>query len=176
MRCIYKTDNGVLSKLKDFEPDVWVNLITPDMDEIVSTAKQYGIDVNDMKAALDDEESSRVQLEDGYTLILVDIPSAEVRNNQNAYTTIPLGILLVRNAIITVCGTETPVLTYFSQNLVRGFSTKKKMRFVYQILLRTTNMYQAFLRVIDKRRSEIEQRVSEENDTEDRDLIHLHEL
>ena len=174
MRCIYKTDNGVLSKLKDFEPDVWVNLITPDMDEIVSTAKQYGIDVNDMKAALDDEESSRVQLEDGYTLILVDIPSAEVRNNQNAYTTIPLGILLVRNAIITVCGTETPVLTYFSQNLVRGFSTKKKMRFVYQILLRTTNMYQAFLRVIDKRRSEIEQRVSEENDTEDRDLIHLH--
>ena len=73
MRCIYKTDNGVLSKLKDFEPDVWVNLITPDMDEIVSTAKQYGIDVNDMKAALDDEESSRVQLEDGYTLILVDI-------------------------------------------------------------------------------------------------------
>ena len=50
------------------------------------------------------------------------------------------------------------------------------MRFVYQILLRTTNMYQAFLRVIDKRRSEIEQRVSEENDTEDRDLIHLHEL
>lgn len=176
MRCIYKTDNGVLLKLKDFEPDVWVNLITPDMDEIVSTAKQYGIDVNDMKAALDDEESSRVQLEDGYTLILVDIPSAEVRNNQNAYTTIPLGILLVRNAIITVCGTETPVLTYFSQNLVRGFSTKKKMRFVYQILLRTTNMYQAFLRVIDKRRSEIEQRVSEENDTEDRDLIHLHEL
>lgn len=176
MRCIYKTDNGVLSKLKDFEPDVWVNLVAPDMDEIVSTAKQYGIDVNDMKAALDDEESSRVQLEDGYTLILVDIPSTEVRNNQNAYTTIPLGILLVRNAIITVCGIETPVLTHFSQNLVRGFSTKKKMRFVYQILLRTTNMYQAYLRVIDKRRSEIEQRVSEENDTEDRDLIHLHEL
>lgn len=176
MRCIYKTDNGVLSKLKDYEPDVWVNLVAPDMEEIVSTAKQYGIDVNDMKAALDDEESSRVQLEDGYTLILVDIPSTEVRNNQNAYTTIPLGILLVRNAIITVCGIETPVLTHFSQNLVRGFSTKKKMRFVYQILLRTTNMYQAYLRVIDKRRSEIEQRVSEENDTEDRDLIHLHEL
>ena len=174
MRCIYKTDNGVLSKLKDFEPDVWVNLITPDMDEIVSTAKQYGIDVNDMKAALDDEESSRVQLEDGYTLILVDIPSAEVRNNQNAYTTIPLGILLVRNAIITVCGTETPVLTYFSQNLVRGFSTKKKMRFVYQILFRTATNYQMNLRVIDKKRTEIEERIGKH--TEDIDLIDLHEL
>ena len=175
MRYIYKTDNGKLSMLNDFEPDVWVNLVSPNSDEIVETAKQYGIDVNDMKAALDDEESSRVQLEDGYTLILVDIPSTEIRNDQNAYTTIPLGILLVKNAIITVCGIETPILTYFSKNLMRGFSTKKKMRFVYQILLRTTNLYQADLRVIDKRRTEIEHRVSVD-DTEDKDLIHLHEL
>ncbi len=175
MRFIYKTDNGKLSLLNDFEPDVWVNLVSPDMEEIVETAKQYGIDVNDMKAALDDEESSRVQLEDGYTMILVDIPSAEIRNEQNAYTTIPLGILLVKNAIITVCGKETPILTHFSNNLMRGFSTKKKMRFVYQILLRTTNLYQADLRVIDKRREEIEHRISVD-DTEDTDLIHLHEL
>ena len=175
MRFIYKTDNGKLSMLNDFEPDVWVNLVSPDMEEIVETAKQYGIDVNDMKAALDDEESSRVQLEDGYTMILVDIPSAEIRNEQNAYTTIPLGILLVKNAIITVCGKETPILTHFSNNLMRGFSTKKKMRFVYQILLRTTNLYQADLRVIDKRREEIEHRISVD-DTEDTDLIHLHEL
>ncbi len=175
MRQIYKTEDGVLSKLDDFEQDIWVSLVAPDMNEIVETAKQYGIDVDDMKAALDDEESSRVQLEDGYTLILVDIPSTEVRNNQNAYTTIPLGIILVKHAIITVCGVETPILTHFSNNLMRGFSTKKKMRFVYQILLRTTNLYQAYLRVIDKRRSEIEQRVSMD-DTEDTDLIHLHEL
>lgn len=175
MRRIYKTEDGILSQLDDFETDVWVDLIEPDMTEIGEVAKQYSIDIDDIKAALDDEESSRVQLEDGYTLILVDIPSAEVRNNQNAYTTIPLGIILVKRAIITVCGSETPILTHFSKGLMRGFSTKKKMRFVYQILLRTTNLYQAYLRVIDKRRSEIEQRISN-NDTEDTDLIHLHEL
>ena len=65
MRQIYKTEDGVLSKLDDFEQDIWVSLVAPDMNEIVETAKQYGIDVDDMKAALDDEESSRVQLEDG---------------------------------------------------------------------------------------------------------------
>lgn len=175
MRTIYKTDNGIISELDDFEQDIWVNLVEPDMDEIVDTAKQYGIDINDLKAALDDEESSRVQLEDGYTLILVDIPSNEIRNEQNAYTTIPLGIVLLKRAIITVCGVETPIIKTFAQNLVKGFSTKKKMRFVYQILLRTTNLYQAYLRVIDKRRGEIEARISS-NDVEDEDLIHLHEL
>lgn len=175
MRTIYKTDNGVLSQKEMFEPDVWVNLISPNMDELTEAAKYYDIDIADLRAALDEEESSRVQIEDGYTLILVDIPLEEIRNDQRAYTTIPLGILLVQDAILTVCGEDTAILNYFYNNRMRGFSTKKKMRFVYQILLRTTNLYQALLRVIDKKRSEIEKRVGTET-TEDKDLINLHEL
>ena len=152
MRTIYKTDNGILSQMDAFEPDVWVNLISPNMDELTEAAEYYEIDIADLRAALDEEESSRVQIEDGYTLILVDIPLEEIRNDQRAYTTIPLGILLVQDAILTVCGEDTVILNYFYNNRMRGFSTKKKMRFVYQILLRTTNLYQALLRVIDKKR------------------------
>ncbi len=35
-----------------------------------------------MLAALDEEESSRIELQDGYTLILVDIPSIEIRHEK----------------------------------------------------------------------------------------------
>lgn len=175
MKTIYKTDNGILSQKEVFEPDVWINLTSPNMDELTEVAGYYDIDLADLRAALDEEESSRVQMEDGYTLILVDIPFEEMRNEQRAYTTIPLGIVLVQSAIITVCSEDTVILNYFSNNRMRGFSTKKKMRFVYQILLRTTNLYQAFLHVIDKKRSEIEKRVGTET-TEDKDLINLHEL
>jgi len=52
---------------------------------------------------------------------------------------------------------------------VKEFSTKKKLRFVYQILYRTAAIYQANLRIIDKRRTEIEERVG--SDTDDSDLI-----
>ncbi len=175
MKKIYKTDNGILSERNEYEEDSWVDLISPSMEELTEVANYYNIDINDLKAALDDEESSRVQLEDGYTLILEDIPFEEIRNEQRAYTTIPLGILLVKDAIITVCANDTIILSNFYNNRVKGFSTKKKMRFVYQILLRTTNLYQAYLRVIDKKRSEIEKMVSNET-TEDLDLINLHEL
>ena len=149
MRTIYKTDNGILSQKEAFEPDVWINLISPNMEEMTEVADYYDIDIADVRAALDEEESSRVQMEDGYTLILVDIPFEEIRNEQRAYTTIPLGILLVQSAIITVCGDDTVILNYFYNNRMRGFSTKKKMRFVYQILLRATNLYQALLRAIE---------------------------
>lgn len=175
MRAIYKTDNGLIAELDQFEPDVWVNLISPNMEELTEISERYDIDLADVRAALDEEESSRVQLEDGYTLILVDIPLEEIRNAQKAYTTIPLGILLVKDAIITVCGEDTVVLNYFYKNRMRGFSTKKRIRFVYQILLRATNLYQSLLRVIDKKRSEIEKRIGTET-TEDKDLITLHEL
>lgn len=138
-------------------------------------AEQFDIDIGDVRAALDDEESSRIDLEDGYTLILVDIPSVEIRHKREAYTTIPLGIILVDGVIITVCSEETPVLEAFEKRRVRDFSTKKKMRFVYQILYRSTSIYQNYLRVIDKRRREIEEHISDD-DTEDTDLIDLHEL
>ena len=141
----------------------------------MKSAEQFDIDIGDVRAALDDEESSRIDLEDGYTLILVDIPSVEIRHKREAYTTIPLGIILVDGVIITVCGEETPVLEAFEKRRVRDFSTKKKMRFVYQILYRSTSIYQNYLRVIDKRRREIEEHISDD-DTEDTDLIDLHEL
>ena len=116
-------------------------------------------DQPNVKAALDVEESSRIELQDGYTLILVDIPAIEIRHDQRTYTTIPLGIILTQDIIVTICTEDTPVLQNFVRSRVKEFSTKKKLRFVYQILYRTAAIYQANLRIIDKRRTEIEERV-----------------
>lgn len=132
------------------------------------------VDVEDVLAALDEEESSRIELEDGYTLIVVDIPSIEIRHEKESYTTVPLGIILTADTITTVCTEETPVLRPFIDNRVKEFSTKKKLRFVYQILYRIAALYQSDLRTIDKMRTEIEERVGD--DTEEVDLIALHEL
>ncbi|MEG0107412.1 MAG: magnesium transporter CorA family protein [Lachnospiraceae bacterium] len=172
---IYKTDNGILSEQEELESGVWVHLMAPSMEESMRIVEHYGVDIVDVRAALDDEESSRVDLENGYTLILVDIPFEEVRNNRKAYTTIPLGIILVKDAIVTICAEETVVLNRFIKNGAKGFSTKKRMRFIYQILFRTASVYQTYLRIIDRRRSHIENNVGTKM-TEDTDLIDLHEL
>ena len=171
---IYKTEESIVNEIEKVEDGCWINMVTPTMEECINISEQFDIDIADVRAALDDEESSRVDLEDGYTLILVDIPSIEIRHKQEAYTTIPLGIILADGVIITVCSEETPVLQAFEKRRVRDFSTKKKMRFVYQILFRTATNYQMNLRVIDKKRTEIEERIGK--NTEDIDLIDLHEL
>ena len=133
------------------------------------------VDIDDVKAALDVEESSRIELQDGYTLILVDIPAIEIRHDQRTYTTIPLGIILTQDIIVTICTEDTPVLQNFVRSRVKEFSTKKKLRFVYQILYRTAANFTGKISGSSiKRRTEIEERVG--SDTDDSDLINLHEL
>lgn len=169
-----RTDDRIIHEEEDLTSGVWVNMINPTITEGEEIAKKLDIDLQDLLAALDEEESSRVELEDGYTLILVDIPATEIRHDKEAYTTIPLGIILTQDIIITVCTEETPVLQAFVNGRVKEFSTKKKLRFVYQILFRVATLYQSHLRIIDKKRTEIEERI--DISTEDADLIDLHAL
>lgn len=170
----YKTDDRLIHEENAIQSGVWIQMVNPSVSEGQMVADSLNLDVEDVLAALDEEESSRIELQDGYTLILVDIPSIEIRHDKESYTTIPLGIILTSDEIVTVCTEDTPVLQAFLNNRVKEFSTKKKLRFVYQILYRICVLYQSDLRVIDKMRTDIESRVGDE--TEDVDLIALHEL
>ena len=170
----FKTDDQIIHEEEKLCDGCWVRMIAPTQEECAYIAEQLMVDIEDVQAALDPEESSRIELQDGYTLILVDIPATEVRHKKHVYTTIPLGIILTQDLIITVCTKDLPVLQAFINNRVKEFSTKKKLRFVYQILYRTTVVYQGHLRTIDKKRNEIEERI--ENNTREDDLIALHEL
>ena len=170
----YMTDNRLIHEEDRISDGVWVQMVNPTIAEGQLISDELDIDIEDVLAALDEEESSRIELQDGYTLILVDIPTTETRHEKDTYTTIPLGIILTNDIIITVCTEDTPVLQAFINNRVKELSTKKKLRFVYQILYRISVLYQSDLRIIDKKRTEIEERVG--NDTEEEDLIALHEL
>ena len=170
----FRTEDQVIYEEEKLCDGCWAQLIAPTQEECEYISKSLMLDIEDVQAALDQEESSRIELQDGYTLILVDIPTVEVRHEKQVYTTIPLGIILTPDVIVTVCTEETPVLQTFINRKVKEFSTKKRLRFVYQILYNAASNYQSNLRTIDKKRTEIEERLSE--DPEDSDIIALHEL
>ncbi|MBD5095683.1 MAG: magnesium transporter CorA family protein [Lachnospiraceae bacterium] len=170
----YISEQGFLKETNENIPGMWINLTAPTQEEILEISKQFNIDLSDVRAALDEEESSRVDVNDGYVLIIFDIPTVEIRHNQEAYTTIPLGIIWAGDVTITVCSVETPVLKHFLVNSIRNFTTKKQVRFTYQILYRASTLYQSYLRIIDRRRLEMEERMG--GATEDADIINLHEM
>lgn len=102
---IYKNYEGhkELEELDHIELESWVMITDPTMEELMNISRDYKIDMDDLKAALDTEERSRLENEDDYTMILVNIPVVEEEEEKKWYETIPLGILLlIRSSLLFV--------------------------------------------------------------------------
>ena len=171
---IFKTTDSGIRKVAVAEEGCWIALTNPTAEELSTTADQFNIDVDDLKSPLDEEERSRIEVEDNYTLILADVPTIEERNEKDWYVTIPLGIIVTQKMIFTICLEDTQVLTRFMEGRVRNFFTYMKTRFILQILYRNASMYLRYLRIIDKKSEQIEEKLH--LSTRNQELMELLEL
>ena len=153
---MFRTINGQVEQIQKPENGSWLCLSAPTDVELANVSMETGIDLADLRAPLDDEERSRVDVEDDYTMIIVDIPTVEERGGRDWYETIPLSIIITQSAIITVCMQDTPVLHPFMEGTIRGFNTYMKTRFILQILYRNATMYLRYLRIIDRESDKLE--------------------
>ena len=133
------------------QPGGWISLVDPTSDEIRDTAAEFDIPIDAVKAALDLDERSRVELDDNYRMILVNIPTRETDSTHELYTTIPLGIILTGEYVITVCSKDTHILRGFVNGTERDFHPGKQSRFVFQILYATARRFLLYLRLIEKK-------------------------
>lgn len=170
----YKTINSKLEKLTSFESGCWINLVEPNQSEIHEIAELLNLDVDSINAALDEEERSRIEVEDNHTLILIDIPVDESDASSSHYSTIPLGIIMLDNAILTVCTAQTKILNDFIVGHIKDFYTYMKTRFLLQILYKNATYYLLYLRRINKMTTIIEREIY--NSMQNKELIQLLEL
>lgn len=171
---VFKTIDGSIHQIDEPQEGCWVAMTNPTATEIFEISEKYGIEVDDLRASLDEEERSRLEVEDNYTLILVDIPMIEERNDKDWYGTIPLAIIVTDEMLLTICLEDTPVLTRFMEGRVRNFYTYMKTRFILQILYRNASMYLHYLRIIDKKSEQVEEKLHAS--TRNQELIELLEL
>ncbi len=150
MTKFYKSLDSKLISIDGYEPDAWINLVNPPEDEIVRIGELTGIDPEFIRPALDEEERSRIETDNGQTMILVDIPFVDSSGHYSAYSTIPLGIVLTKDVILTVCLKESAVLNDFINNRVKTFCTQYRSRFILQILFRNATLNLHYLRQIEK--------------------------
>ena len=151
----FKTIAGRVVSIKDFEDGCWVNIVHPSSEELNQIFTQTGAEEDFIRAALDPEESSRVEIEEDQVLMIVDIPTVEKeRENEEGtqiFGTLPMGIVILPNAVVTVCLQDTVVLRSIAEGAVKDIHTSMKTRFVFQILLRVAGRFLKNLRLIEHR-------------------------
>lgn len=171
---IFMTFDDGIHRIDEIKEGCWISLTDPSATELLEISEKCHIEVADLRAPLDEEERSRIEVEEDYSLILVDIPTVEQKNDKDRYITIPLGIILTKKVLITACLEETPILKSFIDGRVRSFFTYKKTRFILQILYKNATVYLQYLRIIDRKSEEIEEKLH--ISTKNRELIELYEL
>lgn len=76
--------------------------------------------------------------------------------SETSYDTLPLGIVITTENIITVCLENNPVVLEFNEYNRRSFNTAKRTRFLFQILYKSATYYLRYLRQISRLSEQIE--------------------
>lgn len=173
---LYNSDieTNQLKVVDKIEKGCWINMISPTEQEIKEICKKTNIAEDFIRYSLDYEEKARIDDEedDGTILFIVDVPIIEKEKDTEIYTTMPLGMIVVRDEyFITVSLKKNIVIDNFEKKKVKGFSTYKKSRFLFQIMFMNASHYLTYLKRINKE-TEIAETILK-NSMKNRELLKL---
>lgn len=159
----FKTIDGKVVPISKMEAGCWINIVRPTSEELERVVKWTGVEQDFIYAPLDPEESSRVEIEDEQVMMIVDIPTVEKEKETDegtqSFATLPMGIIILPEVVVTVCLQDTVVLRSIADGAVKDIHTYMKTRFVFQILLRVAGRFLKNLRLIERDFTKIERRL-----------------
>ena len=143
-------------KLESYQPGCWVSCVDPTDQETEGLIQDFKVDAGFLKAALDPEESPHIDSEDGNELVIIDVPIISKEEKDITYQTMPLGIIITKENVITVSLKKNMVTEEIASGLVKNININLKAQFVLNIVLRTAVKYLQYLKQIDKISDNIE--------------------
>lgn len=158
---VYKTVDQHVQSCTQIEEGCWVNIINPDKEEVDSLARYLNVPADFLTASLDIDEIARIETEDEATLIILKTPFFDENNLDVLYFTMPIGIILTSDIVVTVCAKESSIIQDFLENKVRGFSTANRQKFILQLFLRSTLLYLQYLKQINNATNIIQKKLEQ---------------
>lgn len=150
MITVYKSTENGLETRDQLVNGCWVSLIDPTREEIASIS-DLCIPQDYFTYSLDVDERPRTEKDDnGVQIIFLRIPYFQGKAADIPYSTIPIGLILTPQALVTVCKYPNDILVELASSKLRGLSTGKRNRFILRLLLLNANKYLAYLREINK--------------------------
>lgn len=171
---IYNTNEETkkLEEVKEFKKGAWISLVSPTETEIQEVCNAIDLEEEFLRYPLDYEEKARIDKEDENVLFIIDVPIIEMDKDNKVYTTMPLGMIVVRDDyFVTVSLKPNRVISNFENGVIKGLYTFKKTRFILQILYSNASLYLNLLKQIN-RETEIAENVLQKS-MKNKELIKL---
>ena len=156
----YAKEEGKLKELEEPEVSCWVNISPPfSHEELEEVAMQFDVPIDFLTDSLDIDERSRYEREDDVRLIVVNTPILNEAEEENdaIYITVPIGLIITIEHVITITSYENPVLQLFLDDKVKNFNISDESAFVLQILEQNVYRFLTCLKKLNLKRNLIEQ-------------------
>jgi len=147
---MFKGERGRLQRVEEISAGVWVNVQDPTPEEIALLHTELGVPRDFVISALDVDEQARYDRDEGAQLVLLRLPYEETPDADFPFGTMPIGIILDGDAVVTISRSPNDIIQDFINGQVVGWSTSKHNRFILQLLSRAAGRYLRYLRRINR--------------------------
>ena len=163
-----------MKELGEPQASCWINISPPfSQEELEQVAHQFEIPLDFLTDSLDIDERSRYEREEDIQLIVVNTPilNDAGTGNEAFYITIPIGIILIPDHVLTITPKINPVLGLFLDNRVKNFNPANEKQFVLQLLEQNVFYFLNCLKKLNLKRNTIEKELY--NSSRNQDLRQL---
>lgn len=143
MRTYWNTTHCI-NQLDEWRPNCWVQVTCPSQDDVQYLTDELKIPEYFLSDIADTDERARYEYEDGWIMIILRIPyfHEQGNNGRTPFTTVPLGIIMKREVVITVCNFETNMmLDFVSYQQKRGLGFTDSVDMTFRLFLSSSVWY-----------------------------------
>ena len=158
--------DGIFEKI---EKNMWIHMTEPAVHEIEKISKITKIDRDLLVSVTDEEESAHLDVDDDYTLIVLDIPVYV----DDIYETYPFIIIYNKNYYVTICKKDTPIINLMFKKF-KKIEPHKHVRLTLQIMYRIASDYIISLKYLNSKRQDLENEI--QSSMKNKDLLSLTSL
>lgn len=168
---IFKIVNDLLVPQETPGKDCWINLYMPTEAELTKVSEATGVPWDFLADPLDADERSRIEAEDDHLLIVVNAPLYNGDNERIPYITVPIGIIITPDTVITVCRSSEDLVSQLLTIRPKNIATSERMGFALNILQRVSSHFLQALKELHRMTHEAEESLYKA--MRNKELIHL---
>lgn len=171
----YWNFKGGLTQIEEWQPGCLVQVTCPVEDDVYFLEETLGMPDYFLTDVADTDERARYDYDEGWLMIIVRIPHLKNISSRSPYTTIPLGIVIKNDIIITICNQETRMmLDFISHQKRRGEGFTDAADFVFRLFLSTSVWYLKYLKQVSAIMEKAKRNLDKQIDN--KDLVGLSRL
>ena len=146
MLSIYKTStDGRIELVPDIGHNTWLHLVTPTDTELNKISETLNVPLDILMEPLDASEQPYILRRGDIVLIVIHVPIPQAEGDalvdRPPYRMLPLGILHLRDHLITIVREDHPLFHAFFSGRISSFATHMKTRITLKIISATSQAY-----------------------------------